>query len=633
MPAKDHSFSVQDARDLYNIDAWGAGYFGVSDAGELEVQVPGQDPVSLHAIVAKLQDRDVALPAVLRFPQILEDRLALLNQAFANSIEEAGYGNHYQGVYPIKVNQNKLVVETLAESGARHRTGLEAGSKAELALILIQDTHDEALLCCNGFKDDDFVRMALWGRKLGRNVLVTLEKYGELERVLRVAAELEVEPAMGIRYKLHSKGSGRWETSGGDDAKFGLTTAELVHAAQKLVAEGRGDCLQMLHCHLGSQITDIRRIKVAAGEAAQAYVELRRMGVGVKYLNLGGGLAVDYDGSKTTFHASANYGLQEYADSVVWSVKETCDEAGVEHPILVTESGRALTAHHGIFVVPIVDTISPTSVDLELPPAEGQNKALVQEMIELRDAVTAKNYREIYHDAVDNKDTMHKLFELGYLSLNERAHIERHFYGILKRISQVIQSLDYVPEEFEALPKMLAHKYVGNFSIFQAIPDAWAIDALFPIVPLHRLDERPSCEATLVDISCDSDGKIENFIDLRDVRKTLPLHPVEKGTPYYLGILLTGAYQDVLANNHNLFGRVNQAHVVLEKGGFKIREVVPGQKARVMIEDMGYKVGELHKWLLETIAEADVVLPKGQKRKFVELYDSELVGYTYLEDV
>lgn len=626
-------FTLQDANDIYSIDAWGAGYFGIDAAGDLTVQVPGQTPVSLRAIVGELENRDNALPFILRFPQILHDRLDKLNQAFQKAIDESEYRAHYQGVYPIKVNQRKMVVETIAEHGVRYRTGLEAGSKAELALILVQDVHDEALICCNGFKDDDFVRMALWGRKLGKNVVITLEKHVELDRVLRISQELGIAPAIGIRYKLHSKGSGRWEQSGGDSAKFGLTTAELIHAALRLKAEGMQSSLKMLHCHLGSQMTDIRRIKVAVREATQAYAELFRMGIELQYLNLGGGLAVDYDGSKTTFHASANYGLQEYADTVVWTTRDACDEGEVPHPVLVTESGRALTAHHAVFVLGVVDTIRPSDTELELPPAEGDQHDLVKTMQELFDSINQKTYREVYNEAVSTKDTMHSLFDLGYLSLIERAQVERLFNAILERISRVIADLDYVPEEFENLSKVMAHKYVGNFSVFQAIPDHWAIQALFPIVPLHRLKERPTRNATLVDISCDSDGKVSQFIDLRDVKSTLPLHPVEAGQPYLLGLFLTGAYQDVLANSHNLFGRVNEAHVVLRDGGFKIQNFVVGQMARRVIENMGYDTSELHKWLLETIAEADSELPKGQKREFIELYDSELVGYTYLEHV
>ena len=627
-------FTIQDAESLYNLNAWGGDYFEIDKSGKLCVKLRGGEPVALVDILDDLTAQGRSLPLILRFPQIIEDRLDKLNAAFKRAIKEAQYEGSYQGVYPIKVNQRRVVVETIAEYGAKHKTGLEAGSKAELALILIQDIHPEALICCNGFKDDDFIRLALWGRKLGKNVIITLEKYSELERVLRIAKEMNLTPAIGVRFKLHAKGTGQWESSGGDDAKFGLTAAELISAAQTLKDAGMADALQLLHCHVGSQLTDIRKIKVAVREAAQTYVELHELGVGVTYLDLGGGLAVDYDGSKTTFYVSANYGLQEYADTLVWTVLEACndaatdDKAGAPHPILVTESGRALTAHHAVFVMPIIDAIGPTRTP-ELPAGEEEH-ALVKDLRELLTSITVKTYREAYNEAASIKDTMHNLFDLGYLSLLERAQIETLYHRILGKVAKVIKNLDYVPEEFETLPYALADKYVGNFSLFQTLPDHWAIGALFPIMPLARLKERPTRNATLVDISCDSDGKISKFIDLRDVSTTLPLHELND-EPYYLGVFLAGAYQDVLANAHNLFGRVNEAHVRLNKQGYELELFVNGQKARRVIENMGYDTPQLHTWLEETIDEAKTELSEAEKAAFVALYDSELVGYTYLE--
>ena len=623
-------FSTADAEALYNLNAWGGDYFEIDKTGKLCVKVAGNKPVALLDMLDDLSSQGRSMPLILRFPQIIEDRLDKLNAAFKRAIKEAKYQSSYQGVYPIKVNQRRVVVETVAEYGAKHKTGLEAGSKAELALILIQDIHPEALLCCNGFKDDDFIRLALWGRKLGKNVIITLEKYSELERVLRVAKEMNLTPAIGVRFKLHAKGTGQWENSGGDDAKFGLTASELITAAQRLKDEGMGEALQLLHCHVGSQLTDIRKIKVAVREAAQTYVELFELGVGVKYLDLGGGLAVDYDGSKTTFQASANYGLREYADTLVWTVLEACKDASAPHPILVTESGRALTAHHAVFVMPIIDAIGPTRAKPDLPAADGEEHALVRDLRELLGSITVKTYREAYNEAASIKATMHNLFDLGYLSLLERAQIETLYSQILARVARVIRNLDYVPEEFETLPYALADKYVGNFSLFQTLPDHWAIGALFPIMPLTRLNERPERNATLVDISCDSDGKINKFIDLRDVSTTLPLHELND-TPYFLGVFLAGAYQDVLANAHNLFGRVNEAHVRLDKEGYALELFVNGQKARRVIENMGYDTPQLHSWLEETIDEAKTELSPAEKAAFVALYDSELVGYTYLE--
>lgn len=632
-PTLDPGFGIADAEELYGIRSWSNGYFAVSEQGELTVSVRGAPAAPIAGIVEDLRAQGHALPLVLRFPDVLEDRLDRINEAFAAAIREAGYQNRYQGVYPIKVNQRRVVVETIAGYGSRYRTGLEAGSKAELALCLAHDTHDEALLCCNGFKDDDFIRLALWGRKLGRNVIITLEKAGELERVLRISREMCVKPALGVRFKLHARGTGQWEASGGDDAKFGLTASELIHVADRVKEEGLEDALVLLHCHVGSQLTDIRRIRSAIREAAQAYVELAEMGVGVQYLDVGGGLAVDYDGSKTTFYVSANYGLREYADTVVYTVMEACQEWNVPQPILVTESGRALTAHHSVIVMPVVDAIGPTREPIRLPPLEGEIHGLIRDMRELERDITVKTYREVYNEAVSNKETMHSLFDLGYLSLLERAHFEQHYARILSRVARVVETLDYVPEEFELLPRMLADKYVVNFSLFQSLPDHWAIKALFPIVPLARLGERPTRNATLVDISCDSDGKIDKFIDLRDVKNALPVHDLRPGEPYYLGVFLAGAYQDVLANAHNLFGRVNEAHVRLGADGPRVELYVEGQKARRVIQNMGYQTPDLHAAMERQAQELrdEGRLDDDEIRELLALYDRELVGYTYLE--
>jgi arginine decarboxylase len=411
-------FKTADAEELYAVSSWASGYFEVGSDGDMQVLLRGAETsgVSLPAIVEGLKAEGRTLPVILRFPQIIEDRLDRINQSFQASIREAGYKARYQGVYPIKVNQRRVVVETIAEYGARYATGLEAGSKAELALILVQDTHPDALICCNGFKDDDFIRLALWGRKLGKNVVITLEKPSELERVLRVSAEMGVEPAVGIRFKLHAKGAGAWEASGGDEAKFGLTATELIHAVGRLRLLGKLDALKMIHCHVGSQLTDVRRIKVAVREAAQVYVDVVKMGADVRYLNVGGGLGVDYDGSKTNFYASANYGISEYADTVVYTIKETCDDGDAPHPVIVTESGRALTAHHALIVLPVIDAIGPTRATYELPPLEGEVHAVVRDMQELARDVNLKNYREVFNEAVSNKDTMHSLFDLGYIT-------------------------------------------------------------------------------------------------------------------------------------------------------------------------------------------------------------------------
>jgi arginine decarboxylase len=520
------------------------------------------------------------------------------------------------------------VVETIARAGKPYAHGLEAGSKAELALILAQDLHKDALIACNGFKDDDFIRLALMGRKLGKNVIITLEKFAELGRVMRIANELGVEPSIGIRYKLKTKGSGQWEESGGEAAKFGLTTPEIMKTVERLAEAGMLGTLNMLHSHIGSQVTDIRRIKQAVREIAQTYVQLRKLGAPVRYLNLGGGLAVDYDGSKTAFYASANYSLSEYAEDLVYVTKEICDGHGEPHPILVTESGRAITAYHSVLVLEVVDTIKPPGEDKVDEPEDVH--PVVKDMFDLARSISVKNYREVYHDAFSNKDTLQNLYDLGLISLRDRALAESLFYQIARKTLKFALELDYPADELEDLQKMLADKLVCNFSLFQSLPDSWAIKQLFPIVPLSRLDERPTREATLVDITCDSDGKFDRFIDLHDVRNTLPVHEIRPGEPYYLGVFLTGAYQDVLGMSHNLFGRIGEAHVRVDADGYEIERFVMGEKARRVIEKMGYEEGELAE-AVEKLVRSSRLTP-AEKGAFMEQYARELVGYTYLED-
>ncbi|MBB6099965.1 arginine decarboxylase [Deinobacterium chartae] len=624
-----------DAAELYGVPYWSSGYFRVTEDGKIQVTPEPGLSATLQDVVDELVARGESLPLLLRFPQVLSGRVRQLSEAFRTAIREYGYAGSYQGVYPIKVNQRRMVVETIAEAGQTYATGLEAGSKAELALCLAQDLHPEALLCCNGFKDDGFVKLALWGRKMGKNVVITLEKLSELDRVLRVSKELGVRPAVGVRFKLHARGSGQWEESGGDQAKFGLNASELLQVVARLREEGMLDALVMLHCHIGSQITDIRRIKVAVREATQTYVNLVQGGVELKYLNVGGGLGVDYDGSKTTFYASMNYTLSEYASDVVYTIQEVCKKAEVKEPTIVSESGRALTAHHAVLVVPVIDVTGPTRqqpLTLEARPDQHQ---IVADLEGLLNDITLRNYREVYNDAVADKETLHNLFDLGYLSLHDRARGEAIFNSILQKVARLVQGLPYVPDELEDLPKVLADKYICNFSLFQSLPDNWAIQTLFPITPLARLNEKPTRQATLVDITCDSDGKIDKFIDLRDVKSTLLLHEPD-GRPYYLGIFLMGAYQDVLGSAHNLFGRVNEAHVVALPGGkHRIELFVRGQKARKLIENMGYEEEMLRESIGQQVARAAAAgrLSPEEASELGETYSEELLGYTYLEEL
>ncbi|MER3553529.1 MAG: arginine decarboxylase [Meiothermus sp.] len=623
-------YTPKDAEETYLVPHWAAGFFRVGEDGQLEVTPDGNGgpSASLYEIVSDLRDEGRPLPVMLRFPQILEARVVELNEAFRKAMEKYEYKGTYQGLFPVKVNQRRIVVETVAKAGKPYAHGLEAGSKAELALILAQDTHKDALIACNGFKDDDFIRLALMGKKLGKNVVITLEKFGELGRVMRLAGELGVEPQIGIRYKLKAKGSGQWEESGGESAKFGFTTVEIIKAVEMLAGAGMLGSIAMLHSHIGSQVTDIRRIKQAVREIAQTYVQLRKLGAPVRYLNLGGGLAVDYDGSKTSFYASSNYSLAEYAEDLVYVTQEVCDAHSEPHPHIVTESGRAITAYHSVLVLEVVDTIRPPGEEkVELPK---DAHPIVKDMFDLAKSVSAKNYREVYHDAFSDKDTLQNLYDLGLVSLRDRAVAESLFYQIARKTLKLALELDYPADELEDLQKLLADKLVCNFSLFQSLPDSWAIKQMFPIVPLSRLDERPTREATLVDITCDSDGKFDRFIDLHDVRDTLPVHEIRAGERYYLGVFLTGAYQDVLGNSHNLFGRIGEAHVTVDDEGYDIERFIMGEKARRVIEKMGYEDDELNE-SVEKLVRSSKLTP-AEKGTFMEQYARELVGYTYLED-
>ncbi|TDE85909.1 MULTISPECIES: biosynthetic arginine decarboxylase [Deinococcus] len=627
------TFTVADAAELYQVPNWSGGWFRVNDKGQVEVTPAPGLHAPLRPMIDEIVERGESLPVILRFPQVIAGRVKHLNEAFRQAIAEYGYGGHYQGVFPIKVNQRRVVVETIAAAGYEYAHGLEAGSKAELALCLAQKLNPNALLCCNGFKDDGFIKLALWGRTLGKNVVITIEKFSELERILKQARALGVKPAIGVRFKLHARGSGQWEESGGDQAKFGLNAYELLRVVERLREENMLDALVMLHTHIGSQITDIRRIKVAVREATQTYAGLIAAGARLKYLNVGGGLGVDYDGSKTTFYASMNYTVAEYAADVVYTVQEVCRAREVPEPTIVSESGRALTAHHAVLVMPVVDVTGPTRDLEELAAPNEDSHQIVKDLEDILVNISSRNYREMYNDAVGDKQTLHNLFDLGYVTLNDRARGEALFNAILRKIAKLIQGEKYVPDELEDLQKVLADKYICNFSLFQSLPDNWAIQALFPIVPLDRLNERPTRQGTIVDITCDSDGKIEKFIDLRDVKATLPLH--EPGDrPYYLGVFLMGAYQDVLGSAHNLFGKVNEAHVTVRPGGkFHIDLFVRGQKARRMIESMGYEEIMLRDSIedqADEALEAGTLTPE-QEHELLEDYGEELLGYTYLE--
>jgi arginine decarboxylase len=622
-----------DAAALYGIPNWGKGFFHVSDDGDLVVRPTREASrgVALKWIVDEVAARGIATPMVVRFPQILSSAVANLNDAFARAIDEYGYGNVFRGVFPIKVNQKRVVVDHVVEAGRRYGYGLEAGSKPELLAAIAADLGPECLITCNGYKDDLFVRMALNAVRMKKNVVLILEKVSELDRILTVAKKRGVRPLIGMRSKLYARGSGKWAKSGGEAAKFGLTTPEMLEAVRILKSRKMLDCLVMLHFHIGSQITDIRKIKEAIREAGRVYAKLRAQGVPIRYLNLGGGLGVDYDGSKTAFDSSMNYSVQEYANDVVYTVKQICDEEKVPAPVLVTESGRAVTAYHSVFVTNVLDVANRIEEGrrARVTPAD---PTVLQELASVYDSVNAKTLRESYHDAQQYKEELFTLFNLGHLSLEDRSKGEVLYWQICERIHKDLRTLKEVPEEFEDMETMLADKYVLNFSVFQSLPDVWAIDQLFPILPIHRLNERPGEFGTLADITCDSDGKIEKFIDLRDIKETLPLHALRAGEPYYIGVCLMGAYQDVLGDLHNLFGEAHEVLVsVDEEGRPHVTDVLPGESCERVLEYMNYDRAEILDSLDRQIRRVPGRLPPAEARAIYQEFEEVFPRYTYLE--
>jgi arginine decarboxylase len=624
----------EEAAALYGIPHWGKRFFHVSEDGNLVVR-PTREPergVALKQIVDEVGLRGITPPMIIRFPQILASAVADLNKAFARAIEEFEYGNVYRGVFPIKVNQKRVVVEQIIEAGRSYGYGLEAGSKPELLAAIGANLSPDALIVCNGYKDDALIGMALNGIRMRKKVVLVLEKVSELDRILTVARQRRVRPLLGMRVKLYARGSGKWAKSGGEAAKFGLTTPEMLETVKILKRRRMLDSMVMLHFHIGSQITDIRKIKDAIREAGRVYAKLRALGVPIQYLNLGGGLGVDYDGSKTAFDSSMNYSVQEYANDVVYTIKAICDEEEVPPPTLVTESGRAVTAFHSVLVTNVLDVADRIEQGRRVRVAPGDPN-VIQELAGILKEVNAKNLRESYHDALQYKEELFTLFNLGHLSLEDRSKGEMLFWQICERIHKDLKTLKEIPEEFEDMETMLADKYVLNFSVFQSLPDSWAIDQLFPILPIHRLNEKPTEFATLADITCDSDGKIERFIDLRDIDETLPLHPFRHDRPYYIGFCLMGAYQDVLGDLHNLFGEAHEVLVrVDEEGRSEIEDVLPGETCERVLEYMNYDRTHLLDSINEQLVRAaGAGMKKGEVQAIYREFEAVFPRYTYLE--
>jgi arginine decarboxylase len=622
---------------LYNIENWGDQYFSINPTGNVTVHPKrGEGPgVDLMSVVEEVRSQNLGMPVLIRFQDVIRHRVVALNEAFKKSIAEFGYKGKYQGVYPIKVNQMREVVEEIIDAGRPYDFGLEAGSKAELAAVISQPLTPNSLILCNGYKDYAFIKTAMMGIKMGKRVIVIIEKLSELYQVIAVARELGVTPQVGMRCKLYSKGSGKWESSGGEFAKFGLTTPELLHAVQVLRKEGLEDSFKLLHFHIGSQITNIKTVKDAVKEGTRIYAKLRKMGLNLEFMDCGGGLGVDYDGSRTSFESSINYSLAEYVSDVVYSIQEVCQAEEVPEPNIVTESGRALVAHHSVLIVNVFGSIEVGATPMLMEETADEDD-VVKEMRYLSQHMTSKNLLEHFHDALQRKEEALSMFKLGFLSLEDKAKVEHLFWAICKVLHKNSIGLKYVPDEVEALSKHLADQYLCNFSIFQSMPDHWAIQHLFPIAPIHRHDEEPNRTATLVDITCDSDGKVNKFIDLRDIKETLPLHTLKSQEPYYLGFFLMGAYQDIMGDLHNLFGRVNEVHVFLdetEPGGYYVEEIIKGNNIAGVLSMIQYSATDMEKRVKEQL---DARVREGflKPRESVDLcnfYEEVLHGYTYVD--
>ena len=626
-------WSLQDAHDLYNIRNWGKGYFSINKRGCVAVH-PYKDPeqsIDLKDLVDQLIQRGIELPILLRFTDILRHRIGEMHDAFTAAITDSGYQGGYIGVYPIKVNQQRQVVEEFLNFGQPYRFGLECGSKPELLAVLALTHQKDVPIICNGFKDDDYIEMVIFAQKIGKLVIPVVEKFNELDLILRYAENLKVRPVLGVRVKLSARGAGRWRLSSGDRSKFGLTVTELLRLVEILKEQGKEDCLKLLHFHLGSQITNIHNIKNAMTEISRIYVELVRDGAGLEYLDVGGGLGVDYDGSQTNFESSVNYTLQEYANDVVFRVKTVCDEAGVKPPTIVTESGRATVAYHSVLVFNVlgVSRFVVEAVPEEIPEDSPQP---LHDLLSLYRDISKKNLLESYHDAVQAYDDLLTSFNLGYLSLEQRSLGERLYYCAAQKILRIVKSMDYVPEELDGLEPLLADTFFCNFSVFQSLPDSWAVQQLFPVMPIHRLRDEPRRRGILADITCDSDGKVDKFIDLKDVKKALELHEVEEGE-YYLAAFLVGAYQEILGDLHNLFGDTNSVHVSLdENGNINVDTVVKGDTVQEVLSYVQYSVSELiaqvRKDVEDALRERRITLE--ESARFLKFYEEGTRAYTYL---
>ena len=625
---------IEDSEELYNITGWGTSYFSINDAGHVVV-TPRRDGVTvdLKELVDELQLRDVASPMLLRFPDILDNRIEKMSSCFKQAAEEYCYKAENFIIYPIKVNQMRPVVEEIISHGKKFNLGLEAGSKPELHAVIAVNTDSDSLIVCNGYKDESYIELALLAQKMGKRIFLVVEKMNELKLIAKMAKQLNVQPNIGIRIKLASSGSGKWEESGGDASKFGLTSSELLEALDFMESKGLKDCLKLIHFHIGSQVTKIRRIKTALREASQFYVQLHSMGFNVEFVDIGGGLGVDYDGTRSSnSEGSVNYSIQEYVNDSISTLVDVSDKNGIPHPNIITESGRALTAHHSVLIFEVLETATLPEWDDEEEIAPDAHE-LVQELYSIWDSLNQNKMLEAWHDAQQIREEALDLFSHGIVDLKTRAQIERLYWSITREINQIAGGLKHAPDEFRGLSKLLADKYFCNFSLFQSLPDSWAIDQIFPIMPIQRLDEKPERSATLQDITCDSDGKIANFISTRNVAHYLPVHSLKKTEPYYLAVFLVGAYQEILGDMHNLFGDTNAVHVSVNEKGYNIEQIIDGETVAEVLDYVQYNpkklVRTLETWVTKSVKEGKISLEEG--KEFLSNYRSGLYGYTYLE--
>lgn len=626
---------IEDSAEIYNIGGWGLKYFSINDKGHVQVTPrQGLASIDLKEVMDELRMRDVSAPLLLRFPDILDDRINKISKCFAQAAKEYGYEGTNYVVYPIKVNQMSQVVEEIVSHGNKYNVGLEAGSKPELHAVLGVDASGKSLIICNGYKDEDYVELALLAQKMGRRIYIVVEKINELKLIMDVAARLNVSPNLGIRIKLTSSGSGKWEESGGDVSKFGLNSSELLDALEILQKSGMTECLKLIHFHIGSQITKIRRIKNALREAMQFYVQLSKMGFRIEFCDIGGGLGVDYDGTRSAMgENSMNYSIQEYVNDSVASLVDVCLKNNLPHPNIITESGRSLTAHHSVLIIETLETTHLPEWDEESDTLGEEPHELAAELFNIWDKINPARVFEDWHDALQIREEALELFSLGLLDLPTRARIEKLFWSVARDVNDITGSMKHPPEELRKVARMLPEKYFCNFSLFQSLPDSWAIDQMFPVMPISRLDEKPTHLCTIQDVTCDSDGKISHFVAPQGVSSSLPVHTLREGEHYYIGVFLVGAYQEILGDLHNLFGDTAAVHITAGKDGYEIEQVIDGEPVADVLDYVEYNPKKLVRNLETRVSKSvkDGVISAEEGRQFLNIYRSGLYGITYLE--